>query len=290
MSKRFAAVLALTLSCANTFAGAHASARLSDLRIELHAFGAAAPSVTFTSHDGSLVRATTYSTASGVSSEVALSGGIAFGPALCASPGSSAVGSFAQILGDPFGDGASVFASAFAHAGATQAEGAASLGDGNNYATFTLSPDTLMVITGMVDLDVAAGTGSPDDYAIGSVDLELSGSHGDSAQASAAHSVALAGGLAGASDSRHMLLSIAFTNAFDVAIDGTFFGGVDATAVSGVPEPAPGGLATAGLALVAIALRGARRRAPPALSKFASRDASGRVDGAPIGQDGAVDG
>ncbi len=263
MFKRFVAagaVAALALSCAGAQAGVHASAQLSDLHIQLYAHGSAAPSVTFTAIDGSLARATTFSAAQGLSTETDRSGGVAFAAVGCGSPDNAALGSFAQVAGDPFGGGASVLASAFARVGQAQAEGSASLADGNNLATFTLSPDTLMVISGMADLEAVADGASLQDYAIGSIDLELSGSNGDSAQSSAAHSLAIAGGVAGASNSRHMLLAISFANPFDFAIDGTFFGGVDATAVSSVPEPATGTLVAAGLALLAAATFAARRR------------------------------
>jgi hypothetical protein len=255
-----AAVLALLLSCGQALAGAHASARLSDLRIQLYAYGTAAPSVTFTVTDGSLARATTYSATQGVSTEVDQFGGIAFAAVGCGSPDSAAMGSFAQIVGDPFAGGASALASAFARSGQAQAEGSASLADGNNYASFTLSPDTLMVISGVADLEAAADGASLDDFAVGSIDMELSGSHGDSAQTSAAHSLVVAGGLSGAFDTRHALLAITFSNPFDVAIAGAFFGGVDATAVSSVPEPAGAWRGLAGLATVLVAL-GRRRSA-----------------------------
>jgi hypothetical protein len=256
--------LVLSLSSAGALAGAHASASLSDLRVQLYAYGSAAPSVTFTVMDGSLARATTYSAAQGGPTEADSIGGTAFAAVGCGSPDSAALGSFAQIAGDPFGGGASVLASAFARFGQAQAEGSASLADGNNFATFTLSPDTLMVISGMADIEAAADRTSLDEYAIGSIDLELSGAQGDSAQSSAAHSVALAGGFAGTFDTRHMLLAITFSNPFDFAIDGSFFGGVDATAVSTVAEPASGGLALMGLAatLLALGRRGARPRVP----------------------------
>jgi len=258
-----AAGVALSLSCIDATAGAHASARLSDLRIQLVAYGSAAPSVTFTVMDGSRAHTTTWSAAQGVATDDQRSGGVAFAAVDCASPDSAALGSFARIVGDPFAGGADALAAAFARGGAAQAEGNASLGDGNSYATFTLSPDTLMVISGVADLEAAADGTSLQDFAVASIDLELSGSHGDNAQASAAHSLALAGGLAGASDTRHARLAISFANPFDVAIDGRFFGGLDATAVSTVPEPAAAWLELTGLAAVLAGLgrRAARRRA-----------------------------
>ena len=254
------AVLALALSCTDAAAAAHASARLSDLRIQLYSIGSTSPSVTFTVGDGSTASTTTASTTPGLSSEGHSGGGAAFAAVQCASPDSAALGSFAQIVGDAFNGGATMLASAFAVANQSQAEGSASLADGNSYAKFMLSADTVMVITAVADLESAADAGRSGDFALGSIDLELAGSEGDSSQSSAAHSLALSGGLAGASESRHMLLSISFTNAFDHAISGLFFAGVDATAVSSVPEPASGALALAGVAFVLAGRRRARAR------------------------------
>src|ERR1700712_2803141 len=207
MFDRFMAVgaaLALSLCGADAMASAHASARLSDLRIVLVAYGSAAPSVTFTVTDGSVASTMTYSVAQGLSTVDASHGGGAFAAATCVSLDSAALGSVAQIAGDPFGGGANARLQALAGGGPAQAEGSASLGDGNNYASFTLSPDTLMVITGMADLEAGTSGTLPDDYAIASIDLQLSGSHGDSAQNSAAHSLAVAGGVGGTLVTRHM--------------------------------------------------------------------------------------
>lgn len=249
------AAAAMALSCTDAAASASASARLSDLRIQLHAIGSTAPSVSFAAGQGSTARATTGSATPGLASDNQVDGGAAFVDVQSASPVWAGLGSFAQIVGDPFGSGATMLATAFAITGQSQAEGAASLVDGNNYAKFTLSADTVMVITAMADIGAQADAAWPDDFAIGSIDMELAGSQGDSAQSSAAHSLAIAGGLSGSDNTRHILLSIAFTNAFDFAIDGTFFAGVDATAVSTVPEPAPAGMALGAIALLAFARR-----------------------------------
>jgi len=252
-----AAALILALTCNAAAAGAHASARLSDLHIQLYSIGNTDPSVTFTVLNGSTANAVTFSSSPGLSSESHAGGGAAFAAVETSSPSSAAIGSFAQIAGDVFGSGASMLATAFSLAGASSAEGSAALLDGNSYASFTLSAGTVMVVTGMADIEVQADAGRPADYAVGSIDLELSGSQDDSAQTSAAHSLAVAGDGAAANGTRHVLLSIAFTNSLDFAINGAFFAGVDATAVSTVPEPASAALLLAGLALVS----GARRRA-----------------------------
>jgi hypothetical protein len=248
-----AAALILALTCNAAAAGAHASARLSDLHIQLYSIGNTDPSVTFTVLNGSTANAVTFSSSPGLSSESHAGGGAAFAAVETSSPSSAAIGSFAQIAGDVFGSGGSMLATAFSLAGASSAEGSAALLDGNSYASFTLSAGTVMVVTGMADIEVQADAGRPADYAVGSIDLEQD----DSAQTSAAHSLAVAGDGAAANGTRHVLLSIAFTNSLDFAINGAFFAGVDATAVSTVPEPASAALLLAGLALVS----GARRRA-----------------------------
>ena len=96
----------------------------------------------------------------------------------------------------------------------------------------SLSADTLMVITATATLSAATGT-APDDYAIASAEIEFLGTLGDNSQQSLANALAAAGGAFGTSHSLTETLTVTFANPNDFAIDGTFFGGLDATAVAG---------------------------------------------------------
>lgn len=257
------ALAAVTLALCATAAhpDASADARLSDLRIELFAIGTTAPSVAFTSTDGSLVQLFASSSSPPLSFEQSVAGAATMSPVESSCPMGANVACHGRIAGDPFaGDaGASASASAFAgDAFSAQVEAATFLADGTNYSSFVLSPDTVMVITAVSDL-FASTDGSGLDDASASAFLQLDGSDGDSSQTSTASALALSNGPSGGRDARHSLLAVSFVNAFGHAIGGAFFAGIDATAVSVVPEPASAWLLVAGV----LALAAARRRGRP---------------------------
>jgi hypothetical protein len=112
-----------------------------------------------------------------------------------------------------------------------------------------------MVITAVSDL-FAWADGPGLDGATASALLQLDGVDGDSSQTSTASALVLSNGPGGAPDFRHSLLAVSFVNAFSHVIGGSFYAGIDATAVSVVPEPASAWLLVAGV----LALATARRR------------------------------
>ncbi|HEX7639272.1 MAG TPA: PEP-CTERM sorting domain-containing protein, partial [Burkholderiaceae bacterium] len=171
----------------------------------------------------------------------------------------------ASIVGDAFdpGPGGLVQTSAIALGAGAQCEGTALLGDSDLPVSFTLAPDSVLVISLVADLAASAGA-DPADYAVSSVQLQLSGIDGDSNQNSSANAMVVAGGGFGNDDTLHELLTVSFVNAGDTTLTGTFFGGVDSTAIetSAVPEPASAAMLVAGLAALGLARR---RRAAPRL-------------------------
>jgi hypothetical protein len=253
------------LACAPAHAGARADATLTDLRVQLFSLGAgpsAPPGVTFESGGGSLARVTDTTYSGGGSRTASASSGAVFAPVDASDAAGAAADGSARISGNAFTDGADVATSARADGAGSGSEASAYLGDGDNDTTFTLSAHTLIVISMVADLSAFAGT--PGDYAIGSAELEFLGVQGDNSQQSLANALAAAGGPMGASDSLHELLTVSFVNPYDHAIQGTFFGGIDATAAAAPPVPEP---ASATLMLAALGLCGAarmRRRSRPA--------------------------
>lgn len=236
---RAAFALAL-LACSNTaHASAAAGAVLSDLHIQLFSTGAGPASVMFNSVDGSLAHVLASSTTPGaLSFDESAFGSAALAPVASGCHSNANVACDASITGDAYTGDATADVSAFAgNAFGAQVEAFAGLADGANYASFELSAHTVMVITATSDLYAQAGADGLD-YAEGTSFLQLSGSEGDNSQSSTANSLVLAGGGFADRAVRHSLLSVSFVNAFDDGIEGTFFGGIDAVAVSSVPEPA----------------------------------------------------
>ncbi len=249
------AAVALALCATAAHSDASADARLSDLRIELFAIGTNTPSVAFTSTDGSLVHLFASSSSPSLSFEQSVAGAATMSPVESSCPMSVNVACHGRIAGDPFAGDAGAAASAFAgDAFSAQVEASAFLADGTNYSSFVLSPDTVMVITAASDL-FASTDGSGLDDASASAFLQLDGSDGDSSQTSTASALALSNGPSGGQDVRHSLLAVSFVNAFGHAIGGAFFAGIDATAVSVVPEPASAWLLLAGVLALAVARR-----------------------------------
>ena len=251
-----AIVAASTLACIPAHAGVLATATLNDLRVQLFALDpspADAPSVSFEVTGGSLARVVAAASGNDPPVMASMSGGAAFAAVDASDSAGTGAGGSARIDGDAFNGGAEVATSAHADAPGSQSEASAYLGDGDSYATFTLSPHTALVISMEADLSAAAGS-APDDYAIGSAELEFIGARGDSSQESLANALVAAGGLFGAANTLRENLTVSFVNPYDFAIDGTFFGGIDATAAAAVPEPAG-----AGLLLAALAAMGAMR-------------------------------
>ncbi len=249
--------VALALCLCGTFAHADATAdaRLSDLRIQLFAIGTGASSVVFTSADGSLVQTQAFSTMPGLAVDGSVAGIAALAPVKLDCPSNSNVACHAQIAGDPWaGLGAADVSASAGDAFSAQVEATAFLAGGTNYATFELSADTVMVITAVSDL-YAQTSGDGLDHASSTAYLNLSGSEGDDSQSSVANALVLAGGPFGDLDVRHSFLTVSFVNAFSHAVEGSLFGGVDATAVSSVAEPASAWLLLAGFLAFAVGRR-----------------------------------
>jgi hypothetical protein len=257
---RTCVALALCLNGAFAHANATADARLSDLRIQLFPIGTGDPAVLFTSADGSLVHVLANSAMSGLAVDDSVAGIAPLSPVGLDCPSNPNVACHARIAGDPWaGRGAVDVAASAGDAVSAQVEATAYLAGGTNYATFELSADTVMVITAVADL-YAQASGNGLDYASSSAYLNLTGSLGDDSQSSSANALALAGGPFGDQDVRRSFLSVSFVNAFGRAIEGSLFGGIDATAVSSVAEPASAWLLLAGLLALASWKAASRRR------------------------------
>jgi hypothetical protein len=267
MNRPLLATLATALALASTAANADGSATgaLTGLRVQLFNLAASrtsTPAVTFQDGSGSSAQVEASSPATNASGADSQSSGVVFGAVDAGSSLGHQAGGAADITGNAWTGNEGVSATAFAETAASQSEATAYLGDGDNYTPFTLSADTLMVISMTASLSASTGT-APDDYAIASAEIEFLGTLGDNSQQSLANALAAAGGAFGTSHSLTETLTVTFANPNDFAIDGTFFGGLDATAVAGtsqVPEPAGGTMLWSALALFAACRMAAARR------------------------------
>jgi hypothetical protein len=260
MTGRFITALAAAsaLACISAHAGARSDATLTDVRVQLFALDPSRsdpPGVSFQTNGGSMARVFAVGSEGGNPATASAFGGSAFAPVDARDDAGATAGGRAAILGDAFKGGAEVATSANADSPGASSEASAYLGDGDNFTSFTLSAHTLIVISMVADLSAQAGP-APGDYAIGSAELEFIGARGDSSQESLANALVAAGGLLGAGDTLHETLTVSFANPYDFAIDGTFFGGIDATASAAAPVPEP---ASIGLLLAALAMMGATR-------------------------------
>jgi hypothetical protein len=184
-------------------------------------------------------------------------GGSIFGAGLSASTMGSSTAS-ASIAGSPLATGASVSASASSNLAGYYAASTVMLGDGTDSVSFTLSPETRMVISG--DASATVSSTLDDDYADAwaSVFLSLTDYTGGG-QLSFANATAEQGSTHGNApfssvDDRH--LAVSFENGGSDAVDGIFFGSVDTSTSdigppSAVPEPATGALMLAAVGLLA---------------------------------------
>ena len=265
MTHRVAAAIAAAslLTCMAAHAAVLAKATLTNLQVGLFALDPSrgeAASVSFEVTGGSLARV--FATGAGNAPPVttSMSGGAAFAAVDATDSDGTDAGGSARIDGDAFKAGADVTTSAYSNMPGCQSEASAYLGDGDGTATFTLSPHTVLVISVVADLS-ATGNSALSDYAIASAELEFIGSQGDNSQESLANALVAAGGFFGSANSLHENLAVSFVNPYDYAIDGTFFGGVDATTSAAVPEPGEAGLLLAALGMMgAMRLRARARR------------------------------
>jgi hypothetical protein len=188
-------------------------------------------------------------------------GGTVFGQGASVSAQGSA-SSFASLAGDVFGQGADVKVSASASAFGTYGAGTVQLGDGGMYVTFTLSPETRLVISGDAAASVMSTVNDPDADAWASVFLKLTDFTGvdNASQGGAeAEQFSTGGGRPFATtDARHV--EIFFDNSSTSLADGIFFGSVDAStsdiSTSAVPEaPAAALFTVAGLGFLAFGRR-----------------------------------
>ncbi len=199
----------------------------------------------------------------------------AFGSVASAMSSDPAAGGTASLMGDVFGDGASVHASAYARSAGPGGTGQGTIGLVNDVAAaaFTLAPDTRMTITASVQAVASVSGDNPGEMADAGLLLTITDADGGGLQFERVGFDALALGLFGAGvDTETTFVSLVYENDTEADITGLFSGYVAAFATAGDPSavPEPGPLATmlAGLALVgaAAARRRARAReaAPPA--------------------------
>lgn len=273
MTSRLLAAAALTLAATSAFADASADARLTDLTITLFDLNPAdgiAPSVSFASGSAG----TSLATALGSTQlptyydSAAQYGGTAFGSASAATTPNPSVGATGIVAGDPTVGSGLLSSSAFARpAGFAYGEGDAYIGNGGGSVTFTLSPDTVLVITGHATANSFADLSSPYEASQAYAYLSLEGYVAGGLQSSHSGLAELAGnnGQYPTTASGQSDLAVSFVNgSATTSATGGFLGYVSAYAQSSppptppIPEPSTGALWLVGLAALGMA---ARRRA-----------------------------
>lgn len=159
------------------------------------------------------------------------SGGATFGSGLAASAMGSA-SAFAALGGNPFEEGANASAFATSISPGFYGSSTVMLGDGADYVSFTLSPETEIVISGDAAVSVSSTVDDPSAQAWASVFLKLTDQTG-SDRASYGGAFAQQGSTDGSrpytsSDNEH--LQIFFENSEADEAEGIFFGSVEASA------------------------------------------------------------
>jgi hypothetical protein len=194
--------------------------------------------------------------------------GHAFGDASTATTADPFAGGSAGIVGDVFGRGAVVSASAYASSlvPASFGEGTVGLVNDVGAALFTLAPGTLMTISATVTATASASGASPDEFADSGLLMSIGDETGLGPQRAYIDFNAYASGLFGQySDTETAFITLVYANETDAAIAGLFSGYVSSYASSGdpvteAPEPGSAAMLLAGL-LAAAGVSRARRRA-----------------------------
>jgi hypothetical protein len=251
--------VAILLACSTGAIASTADASLSSFHIQLIDLDAAdgiAPSITFQSLQGGTFVAAESGTPAHFVTD-AHAAGTAFGDAASTSTQGLA-SAFASLSGDPFGAGAAASATASSSLSGAYGASTVQLGDGGIYASFTLSPETRLVISGDASASAMSTIDDPFADTWASVFLKLTDftgqDHTSYGAAVAEQFSTLGAPPVAATDARH--IEVSFDNLDAASADGIFFGSIDASASdvrpAAVPEPAGSTLALGGLGVLGL--------------------------------------